>query len=159
VSAARPAIDRFFEKVEKTATCWTWTASKDPNDYGQFGSTKAHRWAYEHFVGPIPAGFDLDHACRRPACVNPAHLEPVTHRVNVLRGISPMAINARKIICKNGHPFDAENTYRDAQGGRTCRKCRMGHLRRWRDRHPDDARRLDRESKRQWRASRKSTAA
>lgn len=156
---ARPAVDRFWEKVEKTPRCWLWTASKDPGGYGQFEGTKAHLWAYRLLVGPIPNGFELDHACRNRACVYPGHLGLATHRVNVLRGISPFAINARKVVCKNGHPFDETNTRRDSSGRRACRKCNQGAFRRWRERHPEAARRLDRESKRRWRAARRLATA
>ena len=61
-----------------------------PQPDGSRRSTGLHRVVYEHRVGPIPKGLDLDHVkargCRSRACVNPAHLEPVTTRVNVLRG-------------------------------------------------------------------------
>lgn len=74
--------DRFFAKVEKTNDCWLWRAATTVG-YGVFKrATKvlvyAHRWSYEHHVGPIPEGLHIDHLCRVRACVNPAHLEPVT---------------------------------------------------------------------------------
>ena len=87
-----PAIQRFLMKVEKTPTCWLWTAAKQQGGYGMFGAknTKkvvaAHRWSYEHFVGPIPKGMQIDHLCRVRHCVNPAHLEPVTPKENLRRG-------------------------------------------------------------------------
>ena len=104
-----------------------WTAYINEAGYGQLtvwnkGSNKtfkAHRLAYEFEVGEIPAGLDLDHLCRNRKCVNPAHLEPVTRRTNLLRGIS---WNGSKTSCINGHPFDAENTYVQ-EHKRTCRTC------------------------------------
>lgn len=45
----------------------------------------AHRVAYELWVGPIPEGMELDHRCKVRACINPAHLEPVTHAENMRR--------------------------------------------------------------------------
>jgi hypothetical protein len=100
---------------------------KSSAGYGQFWSGErlvgAHRWMYEYLVGPISDGLQLDHLCRVPACVNPAHLEPVTPKVNYLRGESPLAVNARKSVCKNGHPFDEENTV-IVPRGRQCRACR-----------------------------------
>lgn len=71
--------------------CWVWQRAKDSKGYGRAtidGSTKlAHRIFYEKFVGPIPLGLSLDHLCRNPPCVNPSHLEPVTHAENCRRGI------------------------------------------------------------------------
>ncbi len=82
--------ERFWAKVEKTDGCWLWTGAENGRGYGTFWSegmvVRAHRWAYGHLAGPIPDGLDLDHLCRVKSCVNPDHLEPVTHRVNVRRG-------------------------------------------------------------------------
>lgn len=89
-----PAIVKFRRyTVPQIGGCWTWTGARMTCGYGtllaeQNGKTVlAHRWSYEHFVGPIPAGYDVDHLCRNRACVNPEHLEPVPHAVNVERGI------------------------------------------------------------------------
>lgn len=78
----RDAVVRFFEKVEKTRTCWLWTAAKNPKGYGKFApqpnrSVLAHRWSYEYAKGPIPEGMTLDQVCRVRECVNPDHLEVV----------------------------------------------------------------------------------
>lgn len=80
--------ERFFAKVNKTATCWNWTASIARNGYGRFRVNPqvfgyAHRVAYELEVGPIPEGLHIDHICHNRACVNPAHLRPVTHKQNM----------------------------------------------------------------------------
>lgn len=83
----------------------------------------AHRFAYELLVGPIPTGLTLDHLCRRPACVNPSHLEPVSLRDNILRGEGPVALGARVTHCPQGHPYDLFNTYIDPSGTRRCRTC------------------------------------
>ena len=121
------AAERFLTKVHMTDNCWTWTASKNRDGYGQFhvagAKFAAHRWLYQLFVGPIPTGLELDHLCRNPACVRPSHLEPVTHRENVLRGASPIAAHAAKTHCSQGHPYDEENTGRRAAGWRQCRMC------------------------------------
>lgn len=75
-------------------------------------------------IGPIADGMTLDHLCRNPACVNPAHLEPVSQRENNLRApTSVTSINSAKTHCKHGHPYDAANTYHMPGGGRDCRKC------------------------------------
>lgn len=123
-----PVEPRFWAKVDQRGTdeCWVWTGFRHPKGYGYFRvdgrSLAAHRVAYELCVAPIPDGLTIDHLCRNRACVNPAHLEPVTMIVNVLRGEGPTAENARKTHCIRGHPFDEENTYW-FNGGRTCRIC------------------------------------
>lgn len=84
----------------------------------------AHRAMYEAFVGPIPEGLTIDHLCRRPACVNPAHLEAVTMRENTLRADTASTRNAAKTHCLRGHPFDPENTGIGGKGERVCLACR-----------------------------------
>jgi hypothetical protein len=124
--------ERFWSKVERGADdeCWLWIGTKN-RGYGQYWNgqrtVKAHRWAYEEFVGPIPAGLTIDHLCRNPSCVNPAHLEPCTAVENAMRGDSPPAANARKQHCKYGHELTPENTYYPPRGGRECRTCKA-HL-------------------------------
>lgn len=70
--------------------CWFWLGSKADNGYGKYpgSGTGAHREMYKLMVGEIPSGLVLDHLCRNPICVRPSHLEPVTQRINVLRGNS-----------------------------------------------------------------------
>ena len=127
-----PLTERFWEKVDRRDSdeCWPWLASLDANGYGQiYGgplkptNRKAHQVSYEINVGPIPSGLELDHTCRNPACVNPSHLEPVTHRENDLRGVGVGARNARKSHCSKGHPYDLMNTL-FGKRGRICRTCR-----------------------------------
>lgn len=131
---------RFWAKVNKTDTCWLWTASA-PHGYGQIKAggkfvktLYAHRVAYEMLVGPIPEGLHLDHLCRVTRCVNPKHLEPVTRRENLLRGESPMAKHARKTECLRGHPFSGANLYTTSKGYRCCRICRNESMKRLRRR-------------------------
>ena len=120
----------FFTRVRmgKADECWIWEGPKDRGGYGkhseQHAIIYAHRWSYEHFKGPIPAGFQIDHLCRNRACVNPDHLEAVTKKVNTLRSLAPTAMNARKTHCIHGHPFDSNNTYITSKGERVCRACR-----------------------------------
>ena len=129
VYTVTPAIDRFLAKVDRSGECWLWTGALTTNGYGSFMKKKglqmvrAHRFSYEYFVGPIPEGLDLDHLCRVRNCVNPAHLEPVTRRINLLRGMTQTALNASKTHCPAGHPYSPENTYIRPKGQRVCKAC------------------------------------
>ena len=128
----RPSdVERFNSRYEvHESGCWLWTAGTR-SGYGKFSvkgrAFGAHRWLYERLVGPIPEGLQLDHLCRVRACVNPKHLEPVTHRVNTLRGYGACAVHARKTHCKQGHEFSEANTIFLRKGGRKCKSCK----RRW----------------------------
>ena len=121
-------LTRFEAKIERVpfSTCWFWLAStKAQSRYGQFHfrgrGECAHRVAYWHWRGDIPSGLVIDHLCRQPLCVNPKHLEVVTHRENCLRGDAGLR-NLRKTECPSGHAYDDENTVRDGRK-RRCRKC------------------------------------
>ena len=135
----RPPLERFLEKVvhDAQAGCWVWSGGRIHEGYGVFwlgGKTlRAHRWAYETFVGPIPEGLVLDHLCRRPECVNPEHLEPVTQSVNINRGV---LWEKEKTHCSRGHAYDEVNTYIDPDGHRHCRACRRERKRKnYREHH------------------------
>jgi hypothetical protein len=107
------------------AGCWVWQRALTRTGYGHInarGDQLAHRVSYRAFTGPIPDGMQLDHLCRNRACINPAHLEPVDNRENVLRGTGPTALNARKTHCIRGHELSPENVY-DREGGRHCKVC------------------------------------
>jgi hypothetical protein len=86
----------------------------------------AHRWSYEHYIGPIESGLVIDHLCRTPTCVNPYHLEPVTSAENLVRGVGPQVTrerHANRTHCKRGHEFTLENT-RYCKDGRYCAECK-----------------------------------
>lgn len=120
------AADRFWAKVEVTEDCWVWGGYLT-DGYGKMmwnrRQGQAHRFAYESFVGPIPDSLTIDHLCRNRACVNPAHMEPVTQQENVLRGVGVGAINGAKTHCKWGHSLSGENIIIRSDG-RECRECK-----------------------------------
>lgn len=126
--------ERFEEKYSESDTlswggtpCWIWTGGRNPDGYGHIccggKMISAHRISYERNIGPIPEGLGLDHLCRVRNCMNPAHLEPVSHRENVLRGVNPMAIQARRTHCIRGHELAGNNLKVDSRGKRRCMTC------------------------------------
>ena len=131
---------RFWNKVRLDGDCWLWTGctTKGPRGYGGYGqfqvdgrARSAHRFAYEALCRPIPRGLCIDHLCRNRACVNPAHMEAVTIKENLLRGCGACAQNARRTHCKNGHPFSGSNLILRT-GRRACQICSR---KAWRDWH------------------------
>lgn len=122
--------ERFWSKVKKTKTCWIFQGAYGHGQFKLNGkSVMAHRYAWEITNGPIPDGLVIDHLCRTPACVRPSHLEPITQKENVRRGVSIVAENAAKTHCKRGHEFTLENTHLDSGGRRRCRMCQKEGMR------------------------------
>lgn len=115
---------------------WKWAASKksqgtwNPIFYGaarvKYGNdfiVGAHRVSYFLFRGPLLDGMTIDHMCRNTLCVNPSHLRQVPHRINILAGVGPAALNAEKTYCSKGHEFNERNTYHASDGRRRCKMC------------------------------------
>lgn len=133
------AEERFWARVDRSGPtpvyapqlgpCWIWTGkAKEVFGYGvlvvNWKRWSAHRFAYSLLVGPVPDALELDHLCRVPACCNPAHLEPVTHKENLRRADWSGNRNRPPAThCKRGHPFDEENTVMRKSGKRMCRAC------------------------------------
>lgn len=124
---------RFIARVEFRGwdDCWNWRGAMSEDGYGRFTVSpskraRAHRFSYELFIGAIPGTLTIDHRCRNRACVNPAHLEPVTNRTNILRGRGVAALHAAKTHCINGHEFSPENTHwvGPDRRWRDCSQCR-----------------------------------
>ena len=114
--------------------CVPWSGYRDSEGYGRNGGPLAHRQVYERVIGPIPEGLTIDHLCRNRACVNPQHMEPVSMRINALRGDTIAARKAAQTECIHGHPFDLANTRIDVNGTRRCRACNRNAVRRSRER-------------------------
>jgi|SRR5215467_13564432 len=121
------ALKRFQAKVRKNLQtgCWIWIAGKNQDGYGSFwlnGPQKAHRVSYEHFVNPIPADTEIDHLCGNRLCVNPQHLEAVTHLTNLWRSPTWMG---NRTHCPKGHELTPENIFPCDQkrGVRRCAQC------------------------------------
>lgn len=112
---------RFWSHVirQEGDGCWFWNGCFGTKGYGEFANMYAHRvvWMLTH--GPIGDGLTIDHLCRNHGCVNPAHLEPVTVRENILRGNGAGARNARATKCSRGHEFTTQ-----PDGSRDCLTCR-----------------------------------
>jgi hypothetical protein len=135
--------DEFWTKVAFTqAGCWEWQRNVLRNGYGQksFGGKMylAHRVAWTDMNGPIPQSMTLDHLCRNRKCVRPNHLEPVSIKVNILRGNGMAAKNKRQTHCHNGHLFNEVNTYVCSEGSRNCRICNRKKTQLYRLRRKED---------------------
>lgn len=141
----QPLVERFWLKVDQNGPipehrpdlgpCWLWLGLLNPGTgYGRLHRSNteaprvlnAHAYSYILARGPVPKGCELDHLCRVRACVNPDHLDPVTHLENFLRGNHPMAILCRSGVCKRGHERNAANTYWRKGTNKVvyCRPCR-----------------------------------
>lgn len=121
-------LSSFWERVDASGDCWLWTGTRRPDGYGTLYVNNrheyAHRFAYADLVGPIPAGFHLDHLCRTTSCVNPDHLEVVTPRINMLRSSHRSAVSVRSGRCIRGHLRGPGNDWVSRTGRWQCRPCR-----------------------------------
>ena len=115
----RPSLQERFDSSyipEPNSGCWIWTQNISYLGYGVFPvagikTRAAHRISYQMHVGKIPKGLELDHLCRVRCCVNPHHLEPVTHAENIRRGLRGVLAPPPVTHCSRGHEYTPENTY------------------------------------------------
>lgn len=120
--------DRFRSKVNRTDTCWEWTACKDAAGYGRYGTTRkrgtqaAHRMSIEFTTGNQLCAEDVvDHLCRNTGCVRPDHLDVTTNAINIARGVAANVAG----VCRSGrHEWTPENIIIESNGTRRCRPCR-----------------------------------
>ena len=122
--------------------CWIWIGCRNADGYGtvrvgsiQDGSRRmmlAHRWTYNIYSGEIPEGQELDHLCRQRNCVNPLHLQVITHKENMQRGNRYLYGSPRREIthCPHGHLYNKINTWIAPNGWRRCKICRQDANRR-----------------------------
>lgn len=118
--------------------CWLWAGLLNGYGYGiyqvkiegKWRIRMAHRMMYENFKGEIPEKYVIDHLCRVTQCVNPVHLEAVTDRVNIMRGIGPASRNKKKTHCPKGHPYS--DGYVTKQGYKKCKQCLLQWQRNYR---------------------------
>lgn len=117
-------LARFTAKVrvDLPSGCWLWSGAHTQAGYAAFRvkdrTEYGHRWSFEQVHGEVPDGLELDHLCRNRGCVNPFHLEAVTHTVNVQRGDG-----GERSHCPKGHLYDGANLYVGPTGGKRCRQC------------------------------------
>lgn len=137
-----PKPKPLMERAEKfilrdpNSGCWLWDGALSIGGYALIGEPRrahgyayAHRAIYEAIVGPIPKGLFIDHKCRVRACVNPAHLEPVTHDENMRRGY---ILRPARTVCRNGHSLEGDGAYPSKTKVRLCRICNKAYHAEWR---------------------------
>lgn len=147
------AMNRIMDKLSiNESNCWVFNGASGAG-YGKIDVRSlqdrggrlslVHRIVYENLIGSIQDKMVIDHLCRNTICCNPLHLEVVTHRENVMRGLSPAMTKERfthEKTCRNGHERTIENTYYiklpTGRVKRECKNCRSLYMKKYVEKHP-----------------------
>lgn len=103
--------------LDLTELCTEHTGKHTYQRHAKYGYK--HRQVYIETYGPIPEGLEIDHVCQNPRCINPKHLEAVTHLENMRRSLHKRI----KTHCRKGHEYTLDNTIEYKDGKRKCRTC------------------------------------
>lgn len=146
--------DRFWQKVARSEEggCWLWMGARDANGYGQIyvsgSAVGAHRISVELSGEVIPPGYVVDHLCRNPSCVNPAHLDVVTMAENTRRGDLHAAQKEKAKAthhCQRGHPLPQVTRLLSSSGHRYCIPCQRDAASRWREQNRERVNEMQRQ--------------
>jgi hypothetical protein len=132
-------VVRLLARTERRGSCLVWTGptvgphgcyAQIRNEFGQ--REYIHRISHRLFIGPIPDGYQVDHVkargCRFTLCVEPAHLEAVTPRINIGRSTAPGSHSITHGVCRRGHVQTPQNVYTTpSNGNRQCRPCKIAN--------------------------------
>lgn len=133
-----PILERMEKFVirDPNSGCWLWSGALTYNGYGRIGfpgkpsgGVYTHRITYELYVGDIPKGMEIDHKCRVRSCVNPLHLEVVSHAENMRRRELHREV---RIVCNKGHSLSDGGAYPSETKRRFCKQCNRENSLKWR---------------------------
>lgn len=130
----RPLFSRIRERIafDPATGCWNWTGTRNGQRNCGYAVIETcgrkrlvHLVMYEALKGPLPTGLEADHRCWNKRCVNPNHIEAVTHAENIRR----MHQAYPRTACVNGHEYTPNNTT-VLNGNRACVICYRARVRR-----------------------------
>jgi len=130
--APKPPIERLLAMaIESTDGCWIMQRGLYKNGYAGLylplpidRRVLAHRYSYKFFITELPDELEIDHECEQRACVNPWHMEPVTHAENIRRASERLWRDRTE--CSRGHTLREGDvlTFPGERDGWIARKCR-----------------------------------